>query len=70
MEALNPKDPRIAKFGQVIDFFFEQAETETSDEKAQQAMDIAIHYAMQHWIITEGGESFIKGGFDGTFNPR
>lgn len=71
MESLDPNDPRIERFGQVIDFYFDQAETETSDEKAQQAMDIATHYAMQQWIISEGAQTFVeRGGLDGTFTAR
>lgn len=57
-----PDESRLRKFGHVIDFYFDQAETEVSNEKAQQAMDIATHYAFQQWIISEGGESFVRDG--------
>lgn len=61
MEALDLRNSRISRLAEVIDFYFNQADEHTSPETAQQALDIGTHYAMQHWIITEGGESFIKG---------
>ena len=60
MESLDPQEARLARFGKVIDFFFDEADTNPKTEAAQQAMDIATHYAMQKWILEEGGESFVK----------
>jgi hypothetical protein len=60
MESLDRFEPRIDRLGKVIDFYFDEAETSTSSETAQQALDIATHYAMQKWIVEEGGESFVQ----------
>lgn len=60
MESLDRFAPRLERLGQVIDFYFNEAEENPSSETAQQALDIATHYAMQKWIVEEGGESFVK----------
>jgi hypothetical protein len=60
MESLDQEAPRLSRLGKVIDFYFDEAECEPSNETAQQAMDIATHYAMQKWILEEGGESFVR----------
>lgn len=53
-------ESRIRRLGEVIGFFTEEADFNSSYESADQALEIAKHYSMQHQIITEGGESFIR----------
>lgn len=53
--------PRIDRFAEVIDFYEEVAGTHYKPSIAEQAGKIATHYAMQHFIITHGGEAFVKG---------
>lgn len=60
LESLDQQEPRIDRLGKLIDFYFEEADTSPKTETAQQAMDIATHYAMQKWILEEGGESFVR----------
>lgn len=60
MESLDPFEQRISKLGKVIDFYFDESECNPSSETSQQALDIATHYAMQKWIVEEGGESFVR----------
>lgn len=60
MQSLNRFEPRIRRLGQVIGFFMEEADFNSSYESADQALEIANHYSMQLTIIKEGGEEFIK----------
>lgn len=60
MTALDRFEPRIRRLGQVVGFFYNESEFNTSYESADQAYKIAQHYEMQYQIIREGGAEFIK----------
>jgi hypothetical protein len=60
MESLSKFESRIRRLGQVINFFYDEAEWNKSPESANQAYQIANHYTMQYQIITEGGAAFIR----------
>ena len=60
MEALDPEESRLRRFGQVIGFFADVAEDEISTYTADQARAIAQHYTDQYRIMTEGGEAYIR----------
>jgi hypothetical protein len=61
LEALDPQESRIRRFGQVIGFFEQVAEDEISTYTADQARAIAKQYTDQYVIITQGGEEYIRG---------
>ena len=60
MEALDPDESRIRRFGHVISFYMKVAEEEVSTYTADQARAIAENYTAQYRIITEGGEAYIR----------
>lgn len=60
MNSLDRDESRIRRFGQVIGFFMEEADFNSSPLTADQANEIARHYSMQYQIITEGGEAWIR----------
>lgn len=60
MQALDPFESRIRKLGHVISFFMDEADDNPSYELSHQADLISVHYSMQHMIITQGGEAFMR----------
>ena len=60
MQELDRDALRIRQFGQVINFFIEFADESTLPHLADQANDIAHHYAQQMFIIEHGGEAWVQ----------